>query len=144
MAHAAHEARPIEQVDLLGQILARMQESSAESASSVILSPDQSDFLPSLTVWWEYVKYGFLGLVSLIVLAIIVWTLCCLCRIIVPPFRKLLRSCQRKTTRNLDHHSHTTPRFRRGIGFLWEDGCPLASHAEQGAVLSTPADQTII
>ena len=47
----AHESKPIEQVDLLGQIMARMEESAVDSASSLILSPEQSDFLPSLTDW---------------------------------------------------------------------------------------------
>ena len=51
VAYAAHESKPVEQVDLLGQIMARMQESAADSASSLILSPEQSDFLPSLTDW---------------------------------------------------------------------------------------------
>ena len=103
--------------------MARMQESAVDSASALILSPEQSDFLPSLATWWQYIKYGFLGLVTLIVLSIIIWTLCCLCRIIVPPIRKLLHATRRRTP--VDQHSHTTPKFHRGVGFLWEDGCPL-------------------
>ena len=135
VAYAAHETKPIEQVDLLGQIMARMQESAADSASSIILSPEQSDFLPSLTTWWQYIKYGFLGLVSLIVLSIIVWTFCCLCRIIVPPIRKLLHSTRRLTP--VDQHSHTTPKFHRGVGFLWEDGCPLTPLRGQDTTVMT-------
>jgi hypothetical protein len=136
-AYAAHESKPIEQVDLLGQIMARMQESAADSASSIILTPEQSDFLPSLSTWWQYIKYGFLVLVFLIVLSIVIWTLCCLCRIVVPPIRKLIHSARKLTP--VDQHSHTTPTFHRGIGFLWEDGCPLSSLRGQGVSTTTPS-----
>ena len=121
--HSAYGTQTLEQINLLAGIMARVTETSADSASTLILTPDQAEFFPSLTQWWDYIKYGFLGLVLLLVLSVAIYILTCILRMLIPTFRRICRGWKRVNTGPA--HRHTEPKFDPECGLTWEDGCQL-------------------
>jgi Ricin-type beta-trefoil lectin domain len=116
VTHTAYGTQTVEQINLLAGIMARVQESSADSASTFILTPDQAEFFPSLTKWWDYIKYGFLGLLLLLVVAITIYILTCIIRILAPALRRMFKGWKKVNTSS--KHRHNKPTFDPDFGLI--------------------------
>ena len=129
-----YDSNTMEQTNVLADLISRIQLSSTNSLSSLVLDKKSSSNFLDASNWTNIFKYGLLGLITFITLIILLYfTIICI------PFNKLFSSCKRKkrlsptdielTTplRKDKTHIHTHTVIDPIKGLCWNDGCVLVA-----------------
>ncbi|KAI9555940.1 hypothetical protein GHT06_018481 [Daphnia sinensis] len=83
-SHPAHETMEMEQLNILNDIVGRMQETQANSVSDIIMSEKQDNQIGTMFSWFDTLKILSLSIIGLIALLI-----CLRIFIICNPFTKI-------------------------------------------------------
>ena len=88
-AHPAHDTIDIEQVNVLNDLIGRIQESTSNSLTPVVMSGKQSKNISSVFLWTQYLKIMVLS-----VIGFILFLICVRIFIALNPFPKLVQQLQ--------------------------------------------------
>ena len=129
-----YDSNTMEQTNVLADLISRIQLSSTNSLSSLVLDKKSSSNFLDASNWTNIFKYGLLGLITFITLIILLYfTIICI------PFNKLFSSCKHKkrlsptdielTTplRKDKTHIHTHTVIDPIKGLCWNDGCVIVA-----------------
>lgn len=133
--HASFENENIEQINVMAELVGRIQETNTNSMSNLVMTVREKNNLWNATTWIDYLKYGaaiiFLGIV---VLLIILWLCVCV------PWRGLCETCLSRVKRpkrsraeaapmielhEVTAHYHTDTYYVPGRGLFWKDHCSV-------------------
>jgi hypothetical protein len=129
--HSMYEANNVEQLNVLTELISRIQQSNTNSLSGLVLDNRAKTDFWDLTSWMSIFKYGMLAL-CLMVLTGIIGYICFACI----PFAAILNSCQKtKIPQEIEEtvpmlplkqnctNVHNDTRIIPGKGLCWNDGC---------------------
>ena len=83
---ASYETGNIEQLNVLTELVGRIQETNTNSMSDLVMTVKEKDNFGNMNTWLDYLKYGAGILVGIIVSIIILWILCV-------PWRGMCKKC---------------------------------------------------
>ena len=103
-----YDSNTMEQTNVLADLISRIQLSSTNSLSSLVLDKKSSSNFLDASNWTNIFKYGLLGLITFITLIILLYfTIICI------PFNKLFSSCKHKKRLSPTDIKLTTPLRRQ-------------------------------
>ena len=133
--HSMYETNNVEQLNVLSELISRIQQSNTNSLSGLVLDNKAKNNFWDMTSWMSIFKYGALAVIVIILSIILIW-FCITCI----PFSTIINSCQKyhvpkeqstpmlplskmPTCTNDHNDAHIVP----GRGLCWNDGCLIAA-----------------
>ena len=130
--HSIYDHR-VEQMNVMSEIISRMQISNTNSLSTLMLDSQSTNDFWNMSKWTNIFKYGILGVISLVLSSIFIYLF-----VVFFPFQRIISVCRRKTitptTEDIEltvplqiPHNHTSTIFDPIKGLCWNDGCVILS-----------------
>jgi hypothetical protein len=133
--HSIYESNTIEQMNVLSELISRIQLSSSNSLSSLVLDTKSQSNFGDMSIWIYIFKYGLLGLLACIILFTCIYLAiaCIPChrlpailtrkQVTVNDIELTAPLNPRLTTAKQHNHNHTIIDPIKGL--CWNDGCVI-------------------
>lgn len=139
--HSMYESSNLEQLNVLTELVSRVQQSNTNSLSDLVLNVQSKSDLWDMTSWMSIFKYGILIIGISIAVIFLLWII-----VTFVPFSRLKTIFQRKPnqfendqmlpmlqmnsipiqrSQNVNNHDHSDTMFIPGQGLYWKDMCPI-------------------
>jgi hypothetical protein len=128
-AHPAHETSNLEQLNILNDLMGRIQETNTNSFSTVVITESKHHNISQALSWLDYLKIMVLS-----VIGFIFFLICVRIFIALNPFPKLIQ--QVRTNKNNRKRNKNDIEMRENVPMLHTQAITLSSHVRPTAPTS--------